>query len=179
MSLLGTMIGGFLADGELPAPMGTAYKALLPYQTFRTKTRDLALAVGSEALADVLSRDRPAGASERPALSPERRPREEPCHPHPAASGGPCSRRTYEGVGGHLPARPGHPFGAINNPGRSCASPGEGPRHPRWRCSIPRAGKVKMVVPPCACPRHWARCALHLTDTGRTYRRRYCVIFWE
>ena len=23
--------------------MGTAYKALLPYQTFRTKTRDLAL----------------------------------------------------------------------------------------------------------------------------------------
>jgi crotonobetainyl-CoA:carnitine CoA-transferase CaiB-like acyl-CoA transferase len=30
--------------------MGTAYKALLPYQTFRTKTRDLALAVGSEKL---------------------------------------------------------------------------------------------------------------------------------
>ena len=50
MSLLGTMIGGFLADGELPAPMGTAYKALLPYQTFRTRTRDLALAVGSEKL---------------------------------------------------------------------------------------------------------------------------------
>jgi len=50
MSLLGTMIAGFLADGELPAPMGTAYKALLPYQTFRTKTRDLALAVGSEKL---------------------------------------------------------------------------------------------------------------------------------
>ena len=30
--------------------MGTAYKALLPYQTFRTKTRDLALAVGSDKL---------------------------------------------------------------------------------------------------------------------------------
>jgi crotonobetainyl-CoA:carnitine CoA-transferase CaiB-like acyl-CoA transferase len=30
--------------------MGTAYKALLPYQTFATKTRDLALAVGSEKL---------------------------------------------------------------------------------------------------------------------------------
>ncbi|MBI2206803.1 MAG: CoA transferase [Candidatus Rokubacteria bacterium] len=50
LSLLGTMIGGYLADGEVPAPMGTAYKALLPYQTFRTKTRDLALAVGSEKL---------------------------------------------------------------------------------------------------------------------------------
>jgi len=50
LSLLNTMIGGYLADGEVPRPMGTAYKALLPYQTFRTKTRDLALAVGSEKL---------------------------------------------------------------------------------------------------------------------------------
>ena len=50
LSLLGTMIGSYLADGEMPEPMGTAYKALLPYQTFRTKTRDLALAVGSEKL---------------------------------------------------------------------------------------------------------------------------------
>src|SRR6266446_6588567 len=50
LSLLGSMIGGYLADGETPEPMGTAYKALLPYQTFRTKTRDLALAVGSEKL---------------------------------------------------------------------------------------------------------------------------------
>ena len=44
------MIGNYFASGEVPAPMGTAYKALLPYQTFRTKTRDLALAVGSEKL---------------------------------------------------------------------------------------------------------------------------------
>ncbi len=50
LSLLGTMIGSYLANGEVPAPMGTAYKALLPYQTFRTTTRDLALAVGSEKL---------------------------------------------------------------------------------------------------------------------------------
>ena len=50
LSLLGTMIGSYLTDGAIPQPMGTAYKALLPYQTFRTKTRDLALAVGSEKL---------------------------------------------------------------------------------------------------------------------------------
>ena len=50
LALLGTMIGGYLASGNIPGPMGTAYKALLPYQTFRTKTRDLALAVGSEKL---------------------------------------------------------------------------------------------------------------------------------
>ena len=50
LSLLSTMIGSYLANGEVPVPMGTAYKALLPYQTFRTTTRDLALAVGSEKL---------------------------------------------------------------------------------------------------------------------------------
>ena len=50
LSLLQTMICAYLADGQVPAPMGTAYKALLPYQTFRTKTKDLALAVGSEKL---------------------------------------------------------------------------------------------------------------------------------
>ena len=50
LALLGTMLGGYLTDGQVPAPMGTAYKALLPYQTFKTKTRDLALAVGSEKL---------------------------------------------------------------------------------------------------------------------------------
>jgi crotonobetainyl-CoA:carnitine CoA-transferase CaiB-like acyl-CoA transferase len=50
LGLLHGMIGAYLADGVVPEPMGTAYKALLPYQTFRTKTRDLALAVGSDKL---------------------------------------------------------------------------------------------------------------------------------
>jgi crotonobetainyl-CoA:carnitine CoA-transferase CaiB-like acyl-CoA transferase len=50
LGILSGMIGAYLADGQLPAPMGTAYKALLPYQTFRTRTRDLALAVGSDKL---------------------------------------------------------------------------------------------------------------------------------
>jgi crotonobetainyl-CoA:carnitine CoA-transferase CaiB-like acyl-CoA transferase len=50
LALLGTMFGDYFASGEVPRPMGTAYKALLPYQTFHTKTRDLALAVASEKL---------------------------------------------------------------------------------------------------------------------------------
>jgi crotonobetainyl-CoA:carnitine CoA-transferase CaiB-like acyl-CoA transferase len=50
LSLLQTMVCAYLADGQVPKPMGTAYKALLPYQTFRTKSKDLALAVGSEKL---------------------------------------------------------------------------------------------------------------------------------
>ncbi len=50
MSLLNTIIGSHLADGKIPGPMGTAYNALTPYQTFRTQTKDFALAVGSEKL---------------------------------------------------------------------------------------------------------------------------------
>jgi len=50
LGLLQGTIGAYMADGVLPEPMGTAYKALLPYQTFRTKTKDLALAVGSDKL---------------------------------------------------------------------------------------------------------------------------------
>ncbi len=50
LSLLNVNISSFQADGEVPVPMGTAYKALLPYQTFHTLTGDLALAVGSEKL---------------------------------------------------------------------------------------------------------------------------------
>jgi CoA:oxalate CoA-transferase len=50
LGLLQGTIGAYLADGLVPQPMGTAYKALLPYQTFRTKTKDLALAVGSDRL---------------------------------------------------------------------------------------------------------------------------------
>jgi crotonobetainyl-CoA:carnitine CoA-transferase CaiB-like acyl-CoA transferase len=50
LGLLQGPIGSYLADGVVPEPMGTAYKALLPYQTFRTRTKDLALAVGSDRL---------------------------------------------------------------------------------------------------------------------------------
>jgi formyl-CoA transferase/CoA:oxalate CoA-transferase len=50
LALLGTMIGDYFMDGHVPEPMGTAYRSLLPYQTFRTKTRDIAIAVGSEKL---------------------------------------------------------------------------------------------------------------------------------
>jgi crotonobetainyl-CoA:carnitine CoA-transferase CaiB-like acyl-CoA transferase len=50
LGLLQSTIGAYMADSVVPEPMGTAYKALLPYQTFRTKTKDLALAVGSDKL---------------------------------------------------------------------------------------------------------------------------------
>jgi len=50
LGILSGMIGAFVADHIVPEPMGTAYAALLPYQTFRTKTRDIAIGIGSDKL---------------------------------------------------------------------------------------------------------------------------------
>jgi crotonobetainyl-CoA:carnitine CoA-transferase CaiB-like acyl-CoA transferase len=50
LALLGTAIANYFADGQVPHPMGTAYSVVVPYQTFHTKTRDLALAIAGEKL---------------------------------------------------------------------------------------------------------------------------------
>ena len=50
LGILSGMIGAYVADGIVPGPLGTAYGALLPYQTFRTRTRDIAIGVGSDKL---------------------------------------------------------------------------------------------------------------------------------
>jgi len=50
LGILSGMIGAHLADGIVPGPLGTAYGALLPYQTFHTKTRDIAIGIGSDKL---------------------------------------------------------------------------------------------------------------------------------
>src|SRR5258708_4348417 len=50
LGILSGMVGAYVADGIVPGPLGTAYGALLPYQTFRTKTRDIAIGIGSDKL---------------------------------------------------------------------------------------------------------------------------------
>jgi len=50
LGVLSGMIGAYLADGVVPGPLGTAYGPLLPYQTFRTRTRDIAIGIGSDKL---------------------------------------------------------------------------------------------------------------------------------
>jgi crotonobetainyl-CoA:carnitine CoA-transferase CaiB-like acyl-CoA transferase len=50
LGILSGMIGAFAADGIVPGPLGTAYGALLPYQTFQTRTRDIAIGIGSDKL---------------------------------------------------------------------------------------------------------------------------------
>jgi crotonobetainyl-CoA:carnitine CoA-transferase CaiB-like acyl-CoA transferase len=48
LALLGTSIANYFANGEVPKPMGTAYPVVVPYQTFHTRTRDLALAIAGQ-----------------------------------------------------------------------------------------------------------------------------------
>jgi crotonobetainyl-CoA:carnitine CoA-transferase CaiB-like acyl-CoA transferase len=50
LGILSGMVGAYLADRIVPGPLGTAYRALLPYQTFHTKTRDIAIGIGSDKL---------------------------------------------------------------------------------------------------------------------------------
>ena len=50
LGILSGVIGAYFADGVVPQPMGTAYGMLLPYQTFHTRTRDIAIGVGSDKL---------------------------------------------------------------------------------------------------------------------------------
>jgi crotonobetainyl-CoA:carnitine CoA-transferase CaiB-like acyl-CoA transferase len=50
LGILSGMIGAYMADGIVPGPLGTAYGPLLPYQTFRTRTGDIAIGVSSDKL---------------------------------------------------------------------------------------------------------------------------------
>ena len=54
LALLTTAIANYFADGVVPRPMGNAYAVVVPYQTFQTKTRDLAIAIAGEKLWQIL-----------------------------------------------------------------------------------------------------------------------------
>jgi formyl-CoA transferase/CoA:oxalate CoA-transferase len=147
LSLLGSMIGGYFADGELPLPMGTAYKALLPYQTFRTKTRDLALAVGSEKLWKVFC---PAIGCPELTDDPRYRTNADRARNRDSL----IARlqevfltRPYEEWEPILLAQ-GIPMGAINSIAQVVDHPQVVARGTLVETAHPRAGKVKMVGAP-------------------------------
>lgn len=147
LGLLQGMIGAYLADGEVPGPMGTAYKALLPYQTFRTRTRDLALAVGSDKLWRTFCplvglddwMDDPRFATNR-ARSANRAALVERLQEIFLAR----SYEEWEAI--LLPA--GVPMGAINTIDRVVAHPQVAARGMLVETEHPTAGKVKMVGVP-------------------------------
>jgi formyl-CoA transferase/CoA:oxalate CoA-transferase len=125
----------------------TAYKALLPYQTFRTRTRDLALAVGSEKLWQIF-----CPAIGRPELADDPRYRRNADRARNRASLIPLLQevfltKTYEEWEAIFLPR-GIPFGAINTIAQVVEHPQVKARGALVEMEHPRAGKVKMVGAP-------------------------------
>ncbi len=50
ISAMSSNFANYLGSGEVPGPMGTAFKQIVPYRTFPTKDRDIAVAAASEKL---------------------------------------------------------------------------------------------------------------------------------
>jgi crotonobetainyl-CoA:carnitine CoA-transferase CaiB-like acyl-CoA transferase len=147
LGILSGMIGAFVADGLVPGPLGTAYGALLPYQTFRTKTRDIAIGIGSDRLwrafcpllglpqiaADPRFVTNAARNANRPVLIPILQQA--------------FLTKTYQEWEAILqPA--GIPIGAINTIDQVMAHPQVAARHAIVQCDHPLAGPVKTVAPP-------------------------------
>jgi crotonobetainyl-CoA:carnitine CoA-transferase CaiB-like acyl-CoA transferase len=147
LGILSGMIGAYLADGIVPGPLGTAYGALLPYQTFRTKTRDIAIGVGSDKLwrtfcpllgLDALTDDpryvtNAARNANRPSLV--------------AALQDAFLTRTYEEWEALLlPA--GVPMGAVNTLDAVVAHPQVVARGALVESTHPAAGTINMTGPP-------------------------------
>src|SRR5262245_37260149 len=147
LSILHGVVGAYLADGIVPGPWGTAYATLLPYQTFRTKTRDLALGVGNEklwrTLCDLIGLEALA-TDPRYATNAAR------------VANRPSLIETLQAV---FLTRPyeeweailmdgGVPVGAINTMDRVVDHPQVVARGALVECDHPVAGKVRVVGPP-------------------------------
>jgi crotonobetainyl-CoA:carnitine CoA-transferase CaiB-like acyl-CoA transferase len=147
LGILSGMIGAYVADGIVPGPLGTAYAALLPYQTFSTRTRDIAIGIGSDKLwktfcpligLEALTDDpryvtNAARNANRPALV--------------AALQAVFLTRTYEAWEAILlPA--GVPMGAVNTLDAVVSHPQVAARGAMIETLHPSAGTVKMTAPP-------------------------------
>jgi len=147
LGLLSGMIGNYLADRVVPKPMGTAYGAVLPYQTFQTKTRDIAVGVGSDkvwralcpllGLADMAADPRYVTNAARHANRPSLIERLQAAF----------LTKTYEEWEAILmPA--GVPIGAINTIDQVVAHPQVAARGSLVESTHPIAGTIKVVAPP-------------------------------
>ncbi len=149
LGILTGAIGAYVADGIVPGPMGTAYGMLLPYQTFRTQTRDIAIGIGSDklwkrfcpllGLAHLVDDPRyvtnAARNANRDTLI--------------ATLQETFLTKTYEAWEAVLlPA--GIPMGAINTMDAVMDHPQVAARGALVECEHPVAGRVRMVAPPVA-----------------------------
>jgi CoA:oxalate CoA-transferase len=147
LGILSGVVGAYLADQVVPGPLGTAYGALLPYQTFQTRTREMAIGIGSDKLWRTFCpliglpqlADDPryvtnaARHANRPALT--------------ATLQEAFLTKTYEEWEAILqPA--GVPTGAINTIDQVVDHPQVTARGVLVDCEHPVAGRIKMVGPP-------------------------------
>ena len=147
LSILTGVIGAYVADGLVPEPLGTAYGAVLPYQTFRTRTRDIAVGIGSDklwrtfcplvGLGELAGDPRFATNAARNANRPVLVQRLQEA----------LASKTYEEWEAILlPA--GVPMGAINTIDQVVAHPQVVARGALVECAHPIAGAVRTVGPP-------------------------------
>jgi crotonobetainyl-CoA:carnitine CoA-transferase CaiB-like acyl-CoA transferase len=169
LALLGTSIANYFANGEIPRPMGTAYPVVVPYQTFRTKTRDLALAIAGEKIWRKF-----CPAIGRPELMDDPRYRTTTDRMNNRDELIPTLQevfltRTYEEwepllLGNDIPV------GAINNLAEVIEHPQVKARHTLIDLEHPRVGKVRAVGSPVRLSRTPARvrspAPLHGQHTG-------------
>lgn len=146
LGLLDPAIATYRADGVVPRPMGTSYRALLPYQTFRTRTRDLAIAIGSDSLwrtfCPLLGLERLVDDPRYRTNADRNRNRDSLLATLQEA----FLARTYEEWESVLvPA--GIPVGAINSLDAVVEHPQAKARGVFAECEHPVAGKVKVVAP--------------------------------
>jgi crotonobetainyl-CoA:carnitine CoA-transferase CaiB-like acyl-CoA transferase len=147
LGMLHGVIGAYLAGGGVPGPMGTSYGAVVPYQAFRTRTRDLTLGVGTDklwrALCPLVGLDTLAD------------------DPRYATNAARCANRaqlvealqrvfltkTYEEWETIL-APAGIPIGAIDTIDAVVDHPQVAARRALVECDHPVAGTVRVVAPP-------------------------------
>jgi formyl-CoA transferase/CoA:oxalate CoA-transferase len=152
LALLCTTIGNYFANGELPKPMGTAYPVVVPYQTFQTSTRDLALAIAGQKLWKILC---PViGASELTddplyATGPLRMKNRDTLIPKLQAI---FLTKSYE-VWEKLLLENDVPVGAINNIAQVVEHPQVKARGALIETDHPKAGKVRQVRSPLRLPK--------------------------
>jgi formyl-CoA transferase/CoA:oxalate CoA-transferase len=147
ISILQTLISVYLADGVVPRPMGTAYGFLLPYQTFHTKTRDIAIGIGSDKLWKLFCPLMGLGHLTDDPRYYTNAARVENRASLIATLQAAFSTRTYEEWESVLDAA-GIPVGAINTLQQVVAHPQVVARGALASCEHPIAGPLKVVGPP-------------------------------
>jgi crotonobetainyl-CoA:carnitine CoA-transferase CaiB-like acyl-CoA transferase len=127
--------------------MGTAYAALLPYQTFRTKTRDLALGIGSDKLWQLFCPLAGLAALANDPRYVTNAARNANRQSLIEALQGAFLARTYEEWEAIL-APAGIPVGCINTVDRVVSHPQVAARQSLVECEHPAAGTLRLVASP-------------------------------